>query len=111
MFRASQEIEDYLHMSKGRFKKAIGFLYKEKLIIINDDGIDLTDQGRDYLQARLSADAAGDSTGSGAASESAEDSGSKPKIVAEIDETASSRVFSETASSRVFSEAAQAAEE
>ena len=97
-----QEIEDYLHMSKGRFKKAIGFLYKEKLIIINDDGIDLTDQGRDYLQARLSADAAGDSTGSGAASESAEDSGSKPKIVAEIDETASSRVFSE---------AAQAAEE
>lgn len=97
-----QEIEDYLHMSKGRFKKAIGFLYKEKLIIINDDGIDLTDQGRDYLQARLSADATGDSTGSGAASESAEDSGSKPKIVAEIDETASSRVFSE---------AAQAAEE
>ncbi|MGN1282060.1 MAG: S1 RNA-binding domain-containing protein [Succinivibrio sp.] len=36
-----QEIEDYLHMSKGKFKKAIGGLYKLRLIEITDDGIKL----------------------------------------------------------------------
>jgi len=36
-----QEIEDYLHMSKGKFKKAIGALYKQHLIEILDDGIRL----------------------------------------------------------------------
>ncbi len=38
---APDEIEDYLHMSKGKFKKAIGSLYRRKLIIITDDGIRL----------------------------------------------------------------------
>ena len=32
-----QDIEDYLHMSKGKFKKAIGSLYKQRLIEITDD--------------------------------------------------------------------------
>lgn len=36
-----QDIEDYLHMSKGKFKKAIGSLYKQRLIEITDDGIRL----------------------------------------------------------------------
>ncbi|MGN0894789.1 MAG: S1 RNA-binding domain-containing protein [Succinivibrio sp.] len=36
-----QEIEDYLHMSKGKFKKAIGNLYKQHLIELADDGIRL----------------------------------------------------------------------
>ena len=39
------EIEDYLHMSKGKFKKAIGHLYKERLIEITDEGIKLTEKG------------------------------------------------------------------
>ncbi len=38
-----QDIEDYLHMSKGKFKKAIGTLYKQHLIEITDDGIRLID--------------------------------------------------------------------
>ncbi len=38
---APDEIEDYLHMSKGKFKKAIGNLYKRKLIEITDEGIRL----------------------------------------------------------------------
>ena len=45
-----KEIEDFLHMSKGRFKKAIGSLYKQRLIAIVDNGIDLTDEGRDFCQ-------------------------------------------------------------
>lgn len=40
-----QEIEDYLHMSKGKFKKAIGGLYKLQLIELLDDGIKLTQKG------------------------------------------------------------------
>ncbi len=35
------EIEDYLHMSKGKYKKAIGALYKQRLIEIFDDRIRL----------------------------------------------------------------------
>lgn len=45
-----KEIEDFLHMSKGRFKKAIGSLYKQRLIAIVDNGIDLTDEGREFCQ-------------------------------------------------------------
>ena len=45
-----KEIEDFLHMSKGRFKKAIGSLYKQRLIAIVDNGIELTDEGREFCQ-------------------------------------------------------------
>nr|WP_299381845.1 S1-like domain-containing RNA-binding protein [Allomuricauda sp.] len=34
-----EEIQDQLHLSKKSFKKAIGTLYKERKIIIKDDGI------------------------------------------------------------------------
>ena len=44
-----QDIEDYLHMSKGKFKKSIGNLYKNRLIEIKDDGIALTEAGTEYL--------------------------------------------------------------
>lgn len=44
-------IEDYLHMSKAKFKKAIGHLYKFRMIVINEDGIVLTEKGKaDYLE-------------------------------------------------------------
>ena len=43
-----QDIEDYLHMSKGKFKKALGGLYKNRLITIEDEGIRLTQAGLDY---------------------------------------------------------------
>jgi predicted RNA-binding protein (virulence factor B family) len=36
-----EEIEDCFHLSKRVFKQAIGNLYKEKRIIITDDGIKL----------------------------------------------------------------------
>lgn len=49
-----KEIEDYLHMSKGRFKKAIGSLYKKRLIAITDNGIDLTDDGNAYCKEHFS---------------------------------------------------------
>ena len=45
---SAQTIEDYLHMSKGRFKKAIGALYKARLIEIKDDGIVLTELGASH---------------------------------------------------------------
>ena len=35
-------------MSKGKFKKAIGQLYKLRLITIEDDGIRITEEGRNY---------------------------------------------------------------
>ncbi len=44
-----EEIESTLHMSKSRFKKAIGSLYKERLITIGEQGIDLTEHGREYM--------------------------------------------------------------
>lgn len=40
------DIEAYLHMSKGKFKKAIGSLYKARLIELHDDCITLTEAGR-----------------------------------------------------------------
>ncbi|NLK85262.1 MAG: hypothetical protein GX278_04845 [Aeromonadales bacterium] len=43
-----QEIEDYLHMSKGKFKKALGGLYKNRLITIEEDGIKLTKEGEEF---------------------------------------------------------------
>lgn len=47
-----QEIEDYLHMSKVRFKNAIGSLYKDNMIVITDNGIEFTDKGMEYQQQR-----------------------------------------------------------
>lgn len=44
-----QDIEDYLHISKGKFKKAIGSLYKLRLIELVDDGTKLTKEGLDYV--------------------------------------------------------------
>ncbi|MGN0915031.1 MAG: S1 RNA-binding domain-containing protein [Succinivibrio sp.] len=41
-------IEDYLHMSKGKFKKAIGTLYKLRLITIEDEGIRITKQDLEH---------------------------------------------------------------
>lgn len=49
-----QDIEDYLHMSKGKFKKAIGNLYKLRLIEMVDDGIKLTKEGTDYVNKTVS---------------------------------------------------------
>lgn len=46
-----QDIEDYLHMSKGKFKKSIGNLYKNRLIEMSDDGIRLTQKGFEYLSS------------------------------------------------------------
>ena len=50
--RSSPEIiEDFLHMSKAKFKKAIGHLYKHQLIVIKTDGIEITQKGQEeYLQ-------------------------------------------------------------
>ena len=46
------EIEDYLHMSKGKFKKAIGSLYKNRLIVIGDENLSITDEGRAYMEEK-----------------------------------------------------------
>lgn len=40
----SKEIQDNLQMSKKAFKRAIGGLYKQKLIALEDDGIRLTEE-------------------------------------------------------------------
>lgn len=48
-------IEEYLHMSKARFKRAIGGLYRERLIVINEGGIDITESGTAYMEERLKA--------------------------------------------------------
>lgn len=45
-----EQIEFILGMSKGKFKKAIGSLYKRKLICIYDDKIALTEDGYKYLE-------------------------------------------------------------
>ncbi len=47
-----KDIEAYLHMSKGKFKKAIGFLYKARFILIEDNGILLTDKGYEEISLR-----------------------------------------------------------
>lgn len=48
-------IEDYLHMSKGKFKKALGMLYKQRLVVIGDGDITITDAGRAKMQHELGA--------------------------------------------------------
>lgn len=45
-----QDIEDYLHMSKGKFKKAIGSLYKAHFIEIHEDHISLTPEGVEKIK-------------------------------------------------------------
>lgn len=50
-----QLIEDYLHMSKVKFKKASGFLYKERLIELLDDGIQLTEKGWELFKSKAGA--------------------------------------------------------
>ena len=40
----SKEIQVSLQMSKKAFKRAIGSLYKEKYIVLDEDGIRLTDK-------------------------------------------------------------------
>ncbi len=50
---SAETISDYLHMSKGRFKKAVGALYKARLIQIEDDGIVLTDLGKELQEEDL----------------------------------------------------------
>jgi predicted RNA-binding protein (virulence factor B family) len=42
-----EEIYEELKMSKKAFKKAIGGLYKQKVIWLKKDGIYLTKEGRD----------------------------------------------------------------
>lgn len=49
---SAQDIEDYLHMSKGRYKKAIGHLYKQRFIEIIESGIRLTESGREVMNKR-----------------------------------------------------------
>lgn len=48
-------IEDYLHMSKGKFKKALGMLYKQRLVVIGDGDITITDAGRAKMHSELGA--------------------------------------------------------
>ncbi|MDY6322813.1 MAG: S1-like domain-containing RNA-binding protein [Succinivibrio sp.] len=52
----AQDIEDYLHMSKGKFKKAIGHLYKLRLIEITEDGIRMTAKGHEEIARRTGGD-------------------------------------------------------
>lgn len=47
----AQIIEDYLHMSKVRFKKACGYLYKKRFIMIFDEYIELTADGEEFYEA------------------------------------------------------------
>lgn len=46
-------IEDYLKMSKGRFKKALGALYKQRLVDITDSGVVLTEGGQKLAKERF----------------------------------------------------------
>jgi hypothetical protein len=39
----SKEIQEALQMSKKAFKRAIGSLYKKKFIVLEEEGIRLTD--------------------------------------------------------------------
>lgn len=61
-------IEAALNMSKGKFKKAAGMLYKQRLIILGDDGMTLTPEGEAVAQdqqskSRESAGAGGEHSG------------------------------------------------
>lgn len=45
---APEDIKEQAGMSKKTFKKAVGLLYKQRLITIEDKGIRLTKEGRDF---------------------------------------------------------------
>lgn len=45
-----EEIEHHFLMSKGKFKKALGHLYKKRLIEMGDDGIVITAKGADTVR-------------------------------------------------------------
>lgn len=47
-----EDIEDYLHMSKAKFKKVLGLLYKQRFIDIQENSVTLTDLGREELVLR-----------------------------------------------------------
>lgn len=46
---APQDIEDYLYMSKSKFKKALSYLYNERLIEIQEDGVTITAKGQEQF--------------------------------------------------------------
>lgn len=46
------EIERVVSLSKGKFKKAIGHLYKQQYIIINDDCLKITEKGLKALDKK-----------------------------------------------------------
>ena len=48
-----QLIESELHLSKGKFKKALGMLYKQRLVLIGDSDITITEAGRAKMQHGL----------------------------------------------------------
>ena len=48
-----EKIEEYLKMSKGRFKKALGALYKQRFVEITDDGVLLTPEGQNFANERF----------------------------------------------------------
>lgn len=63
-------IEERFSISKGRFKKAIGSLYKQRFVELLDDGTKITEQGRAYLEETgkvkvVKASASTDSTDNG----------------------------------------------
>lgn len=47
-----EDIESYLHISKAKFKKAIGLLYKQRFIEIHDNSVTLTEAGREEIILR-----------------------------------------------------------
>ncbi len=47
-----EDIESYLHMSKAKFKKTIGLLYKQRFIEIHDNSVTLTEAGREEIILR-----------------------------------------------------------
>lgn len=49
----SKEQEDQLQMSKTRFKRAVGSLYKQRLILIGDATLDLTEDGESYCKSHF----------------------------------------------------------
>ena len=48
-------IESTLQLSKGKFKKALGMLYKQRLVVIGANDVTITDAGRAKMQNELGA--------------------------------------------------------
>ena len=48
-------IESTLQLSKGKFKKALGMLYKQRLVVIGESDVTITDAGRTKMQNELGA--------------------------------------------------------